>query len=224
MNKQKCWGAMALVSCTIILALHSVWAADIHVVLQGLQRRYSSVTSIKGSFQQTYRAPGIEQTESGMFWIKKPGFMRWEYRNPEEKLFIADGKESFLYTPQERQVVVQPFSLSDLHRTPLEFLLGAGNILKSYDVSWELASKPKSANALMIRLTPKDTEPEYSYIILEINPDSYELQGILIREHSGNTSRFAFADMAMNVNMKDKDFQFKTPKGVEVLRFNDEEQ
>jgi outer membrane lipoprotein carrier protein len=204
-----------------LFLLRAGWAADLSAVVEGLQRRYSSVSTLKASFQQTYRAPGIEQIESGIFWLKKPGFMRWEYRQPEEKLFIADGKESFLYIPRDRQVTIQPFSVSDMHSTPLEFLMGSGDIMKSFVVSWESEFKPNSGNTLMLRLIPRKSEADYSFFVLELDRESYELLGIIIRESGGNTSRFAFTDFAVNVKVDSKNFKFKTPKGVEEVRFTD---
>jgi outer membrane lipoprotein carrier protein len=202
---------------------HSAWAAEPGAIIEGMQRRYSSVSTIRGNFQQTYRAPGIEQFESGTFTIKKPGLMRWEYRQPEEKLFIADGKESFLFIPRDRQVTVQPFSLSDMHNTPLEFFLGSGDFSKNFIPSWDSDFKPKSERSAMIRLTPRKIQPEYAFLVLELNRENYEIHGIIIREPSGNTSRFAFTDLAANVKVNNRDFQFKTPKGVEEIRFTDDE-
>ena len=149
--------------------------------------------------------------------------MRWEYQKPEEKLFIADGKDSYLYTPQDRQVMVQPFSLSDMHSTPLEFLLGTGDISRSFVLSWESEFKPKSESSLMIRLTPRKNESEYSFLVLELDRSNYEIHGIIMREPSGNTSRFEFTDILINVKVNNKDFQFKVPKGVEEVRFTDDQ-
>ena len=117
---------------------------------------------------------------------------------------------------------MQNFSLSDMHNTPLEFLLGAGDISKSFVPSWESEFKPKSENLLAVRLTPRKNEPEYSFLVLELNRENYDLYGIIIREHSGNTSRFEFTDLATNVKVNNKDFQFKKPKGVEEVRFTDD--
>jgi outer membrane lipoprotein carrier protein len=214
-------GKRVFFTCIFLFLLRSGWAVDLGAVVEGLQRRYSSVITLKASFQQTYRAPGMEQIESGVFWLKKPGLMRWEYRQPEEKLFIADGKESFLYMPRDRQVTIQPFSVSDMHSTPLVFLLGAGDITKSFAVSWESEFKPISENAVMLRLTPRKSEPEYSFLVLELDQRNYDIRSILIRESGGNTSRFSFTDFAINVKTDNKIFKFKTPKGVEEVRFTD---
>jgi outer membrane lipoprotein carrier protein len=208
---------LALLLCSIG-CVTAAYALDLATVVAGLQRRYASVETITGNFQQTYRGPGIDQVESGVFWLKKPGLMRWEYRRPEEKLFVADGRESFLYVPQDRQVTVQPLSASDLRSTPLRFLLGAGDIRKSFAASWETDLKPQAAGTYLIRLTPRGREAEYAFLLLELDEETYELRRILIREPSGNTSEFVLTNVTANAKISNKEFQFKTPRGVEVVR------
>jgi outer membrane lipoprotein carrier protein len=199
----------------------SAFAVDVAAVVAGLQRRYASVETITGSFQQTYRAPGMDQVESGVFWMKKPGLMRWEYRHPEEKLFVADGHESFLYVPGDRQVTVQPLSAADLRNTPLDLLLGSGDIFKNFAITWE-EGKPQEDRAYLIRLTPRRSEADYSSLVLELDQDTYDIRRIVIRESSGNTSEFLFRNLAANVKISNKEFQFKIPKGIEVIRINSE--
>jgi outer membrane lipoprotein carrier protein len=204
-----------------ILFLFAALSAEPEAMIQCMQRRYATVSAIRGNFEQTYRAPGIEQVESGVFSLKKPGLMRWEYKQPEEKLFIADGKASYLYIPQDRQVTVQPFSIADMHNTPLEFFLGSGDFSKGFIPSWDSEFKPKSERTAMIRLTPRKNNPEYSFIALELDRENCEIRGILIREPGGNTSRFAFTALATDVQINSKDFQFKKPKGVEEVRYDE---
>jgi outer membrane lipoprotein carrier protein len=198
------------------------YAQDVSAVMARLEQRYASVKTVTGSFQQTYRAPGIDQSESGVFWLKRPGLMRWEYRHPEEKLFIANQKESFLYVPFDRQVTVQDFNPSDLHGTPLELLLGAGNIQKSFTASWEADILPKTEKAFLIRLEPRSSGSAYSFLVLELDRETRDIRRIVIREKTGNTSEFLLTDMTTNVKIEDGKFQFKMPKGIEVVRLTGE--
>jgi outer membrane lipoprotein carrier protein len=198
-------------------------AQNLTDVVSGLQQRYATIQTVAGNFQQTYRAPGIEQVESGIFRMKKPCLMRWEYRTPEDKLFVADGRESFLYVPQDRQVTVAPFSASDLHNTPLELLLGAENIHKSYTASWEKDYRTKTENTFLVRLTPRRDEGVYAFLVLELNRATYDLRRIILREFGGNTSEFLLWDVNTNTKMGSKDFQFKPLKGVDVIRLENNE-
>jgi outer membrane lipoprotein carrier protein len=212
---------LCLVSCILFLISQTaLLAVDLPEVLAGLQRRYASVETVKGDFQQTYRAPGIAREESGVFWLKKPGLMRWEYRSPEEQVFVADGRQSYLYVPRDRQVTIQPFTAADLRSTPLDFLLGSGEVNRSFQSSWETAFKPKFEGTLMIRLTPNRKDAEFSFLVLELDMRTYDLRRISIRDPGGSTSEFILTNTTANTKMDTKLFQFKTPKGVEEIRLN----
>jgi outer membrane lipoprotein carrier protein len=195
-------------------------ALELADVVSGLQHRYSSVETVSGSFQQTYHGPGIDQEQSGVFWLKKPASMRWEYRDPDSQLFVADGRESFLHVPSDRQVTIQPLNASDLHNTPLEFLIGAADINKGFASSWETEFKPKTVGGTLIRLTPRSIEPAYQYLVLELDPKSFDLRRITVREQTGNTMEFLLSNMTTNIKIDNKKFKFSIPKGVEVIRLD----
>jgi outer membrane lipoprotein carrier protein len=186
-----------------------------------LQQRYASATTVSADFRQDYRAPGVDISESGMFWMKKPGLMRWEYREPEKKLFVADGRDSYLYNPQDRQVMARRFSAAELHSTPLQFLLGRGDILKSFSVSREPESMARIQGTVSLRLVPREEDPNYSYFVLECDQNTFDLRRILIRERTGNTSEFILTNVAINVKVDGKQFEFKIPKGAEVIRLDE---
>jgi outer membrane lipoprotein carrier protein len=198
------------------------FSADLDSVIAGLQQRYASVETVTGSFKQIFRAPGIDQVESGVFRMKKPCLMRWEYRQPEEKLFITDGRDAFLYVPQDRQVTIQPFSSADMRDTTLELLLGQADIKRNYVASWETGLKPEVERTLLIRLTPRRNDGEYESLVLEIDQNTFDLRRILMREAGGNTSEFVLANVITNAKLSNGDFQFKPPKGVEKVRMSNE--
>jgi outer membrane lipoprotein carrier protein len=217
--------SLLVVGClALAFPLFGAWRSfaqeDLGATLAALQRRYAAVDSIRAEFTQTYRAPGVDQIESGLVYMKKPGFMRWEYQAPEVKLFVADGQDTYLYTPEDRQVLVQRFTLEDLRSTPIQLLLGRGDIRKIYDVAREPGSAARFAGSVVLRLTPRGGGAEYAHVLLECDKDRYDLRRIVIEERTGNTSEFLFSNLATNVKVDSKQFQFKVPKGVEVVRLD----
>jgi outer membrane lipoprotein carrier protein len=209
-----------LLCCLCCLAFSG--PADLESVAAGLQSRYASVRTVTGNFQQTYCAPGVEQVESGVFWLKKPGLMRWEYLRPEEKLFVADGRKFYYYVPQDRQVQIQSFSPADLHNTPLEFLFGAGNIRKKFAVEWETEYRAKAENTYLIRLVSRGREAGYDFLVLEIDREAWNLKRILVRESGGITQEFLFTDITTNAKIDDGKFRFEPPEGIDVLKLDEE--
>jgi len=197
------------------------FAADVDEALSGMERRYVAADTAAGNFRQIYRAPGMTQEETGVFQLKRPGLMRWEYRTPEEKLFIADGKDCFLYVPLDRQVTTYPLTPADLGRTPFAFLFGGGNIRRDYSTSSEMEFKPEFSDTILLRLTPVHDNGEYVFVTLELDAKAFDIRRVIIREQSGNTSEFHLSGVVLNQKMNDRSFQFKPPKGVEVLRIEE---
>jgi len=194
---------------------------DVNKLVTGLQVRYQSVRSVRADFTQTYRAPGMQQVESGTLQMQKPGLMRWEYRQPEFKLFVADGRNLYLYTPADRQVLISDFQAEDARATPLQFLLGKGDIRASFQVSSEAEFPSRLQNTGLVRLTPRSPQTDYAYVVLEIDLTSFELRRLAIRERTGNISEFLLTNLETNLPLKRNAFEFRIPKGVEVIRLDD---
>ncbi|MBN2338871.1 MAG: outer membrane lipoprotein chaperone LolA [Acidobacteria bacterium] len=216
-------GRRSLGAFILVFAALGVIAAPVKdpaALLAGLEKRYAAVETATGNFVQTYRAPGVEQTESGVFWLKRPGLMRWEYRTPEEKLFVADGRESFLYVPSERQVTIQPLTPGDFEGTPLGLLLGAKHFSRGYEASAD-GGKPLLEGTVLLRLLPRRPDSGYDYLVLELDRDTLDIRRIVIREHIGNTSEFLLSNVSTNVGVPAGRFRFTPPRGVEVLRLGD---
>jgi len=188
-----------------------------------MQRRYASVATVTGSFRLSSKIPGFEQqVESGEFWLKKPGKMRWEYRHPEGQIFVADGKETFFFVPQDNQVTVQSFTAEELQSTPLKFLLGSGDYRESFFIAPESEFIMESDGTQIIRLTPKN-ETEYSFLVLQIDKESSDLRRLTIQEQNGNTMEYLFTGLKTDVKVNDDTFLFEIPEGAEVLRIEDDD-
>src|SRR5215469_562615 len=105
-------------------------APGVHTVAQAVDEHYNRLRSLQAEFTETYRGAGMERTESGPLWLKKPGKMRWEYRSPKDKLFLSDGRDAWFYLPGDKQARRTPVrKLEDL-RSPLGLLLGKTRLEK----------------------------------------------------------------------------------------------
>jgi len=59
-------------------------------------------------------------------------------------------------------------------------------------------------------------------VTLELDAKTFDIRRVVIREQSGNTSEFLLADIVLNQKMNDRSFQFKPPRGVEIVRVQEE--
>src|SRR5688572_5107516 len=104
-----------------------------------VEQRHRTVTDLTARFVQTYRSGpiGREVVEKGVVSIKRPGRMLWEYRDPEKKTFVADGKSFFFYVPADKQVIVR--SQARDKSIPAQLLSGQSDLLADFEPALESA-------------------------------------------------------------------------------------
>ena len=191
--------------------------ADVHAIAQAVDERYNHLHSLQAEFTEIYRGAGMERTESGTLWLKKPGKMRWEYRSPREKLFLSDGKDAWFYVPGERQVRRTAVKKLEDLRSPLAFLLGKTKLekeLQGLSLAPDVASL--AAGDVVLRGVPKSLADRVSQVLLEITPEHW-ISKILIEEVDGSVTDYRFNSQRENVAVPDRRFEFAVPDGVEVI-------
>jgi len=192
-------------------------APDVHAVAQAVDERYNHLRSLQAEFTEIYRGAGMERTESGTLWLKKPGKMRWEYRSPRDKLFLSDGKDAWFYVPGERQVRRTAVKKLDDLRSPLAFLLGKTKLEKELQgLSLAPDVAPLAAGDWVLRGVPKSLADRVSQVLLEITTEHW-ISRILIEEVDGSVTEYRFTSQKEDVAVADRQFQFAVPDGVEVI-------
>jgi outer membrane lipoprotein carrier protein len=191
---------------------------DIKALAHAVDQHYNALKSLKCAFTEIYQAPGISRTESGTLWLKKPGRMRWEYREPQEKLFLADSHTAYFYVPGERQARKTSIKNLDDLRSPIRYLLGKTKLEKEFNaLSSAPDVSPLQTGDTVLRGVPKGMEDRISEVVLEISP-AHQIVRILIREVDGTSTDFRFSQLEENVPMQDSLFRFTPPPGVETIQ------
>ena len=149
-------------------------APDVHAVAQAVDERYNHLRSLQAEFTEIYRGAGMERTESGTLWLKKPGKMRWEYRSPRDKLFLSDGKDAWFYFPGERKVRRTAVKKLDDLRSPLAFLLGKTKLEKELQgLSLAPDVTRLATEDVVLRGVPKSLADRISQVLIEITPEHW---------------------------------------------------
>jgi outer membrane lipoprotein carrier protein len=206
-----------LLTLTLLPALAANSSPDVHAIAQAVDNHYNHLQTLQTDFVETYRGAGIERTESGSLWLKKPGKMRWEYRSPKEKLFLSDGKDAWFYLPGDRQVRRTSVKKLDDLRSPLGFLLGKTRLEKELDgLSLAPDVAPVTPGNLVLRGVPKAMADRIREVILEITPDR-RIVRIQFEEVDEAVTEYRFSAQKENAAISDQRFKFTPPAGVEVM-------
>jgi outer membrane lipoprotein carrier protein len=190
---------------------------NVTAVARLVDEHYNRLQTLRADFTEIYQAAGTERTESGVLWLKKPGKMRWDYRSPEEKLFVDDGHNGWLYLPSQKQVRKSSMRKLDDVRSPLAFLLGKTKLEKELsDLSFAPDLQTWQAGDMMLRGVPKALAGTVREVVLEITPD-HQIVRILIDAVDDSVTEYRFSNQRENAAVPGAQFQFTPPAGTEVI-------
>ena len=185
---------------------------------QALQRRYELVRDFSADFTHTYQGGMLRTTlvEHGTLLVKKPGRMRWEYQDPEKKLYLSDGERLYSYLPEDRQVIIGMLPANSEATTPDLFLAGAGDFASDFTAAFDTVESPPQ-NSFVLRLTPTQTERDFEFLVVVLDGRSLAILRLIAHDLQGGISTFFFSNLQENVGLSDKPFTFEIPRDTDVI-------
>lgn len=186
---------------------------------KAIQKKYDTVSAFETDFVHTYRGGVLKTqlTERGRLLVKKPGRMRWEYTAPEKKLFVSDGVKVYFYIPDDKRVIVSNAPRDDRAASPALFLAGKGNLVRDFTPSIVDPPAGSAPGSRALKLVPKTAQPDYDWLTMVVDPDTLSLRGLSYGDPQGGVSVFSFEHLKENPGMSDKEFDFRPPRGVDVV-------
>ena len=203
----------------IVIALSlpgSAQAPSAEQVAAALQAKYDQVRDFSADFTQAYESGVLKRkiTERGKVEVKKPGKMRWDYTQPEKKLFVSDGSRIYLWVPADNQVTTSPVPKQDEATTAVLFLVGKGNLTRDFGVRF---AEGAPAGTYALRLDPRLPERDYDWLELVVDRESYQIRSLVAADRQGGQSTFQFSNLRENIGLRDNRFNFTIPKGADVI-------
>lgn len=188
-------------------------AFDADPLIHRIESRYNRARTLSLRYREVLVEEGHpHRPESGVLTLRKPGKMRWEYDRPAGKLFVSDGKQVYLYTPQDHRVQLSRLKTSDDLRAPMAFLLGHLDLKHEFG-----AFSTRAAGAdTWLDATAKNDRLPYEKIELLVAPDA-SIRQLNVVGRDQSTLSFSFSEEALNPPVSDKLFQFAVPPGAEVV-------
>jgi outer membrane lipoprotein carrier protein len=183
-----------------------------------VQKHYDGIRDFEARFSQAYEGGVLrtKATESGTVAVKRPGRMRWIYTEPERKEFVSDGVRIYAYIPADKQVVVSPVPSGEQATTPALFLSGRGDLVRDFTPSFMEGSGAPDG-LVVLRLEPRRTDPDYEWMAIGVDPASLQIRYLTAADRQGGRSTFTFTNMQENRGLSDKQFEFRIPRGVDVI-------
>jgi outer membrane lipoprotein carrier protein len=195
-------------------------AADktIDMIIAGVEARYN-VPGFTADFDQEsiLKAMAVTDTASGRLMVRQPGKMRWEYLVPDPQTIITDGKDLWVYRPQENQVLVG--------KAPSIFGEGKGagflSNIKTVRKSFQLSLEPtEDATLYRLKLLPNQSSADLMAVELDIAKKTFDLVQITTFNVYGDETRIELKNVNFNDPPPEALFRFSVPEGADVLQMN----
>jgi outer membrane lipoprotein-sorting protein len=189
---------LALLAAAATLALpsaaHSQAASKEDTVSQ-LSQHFTSVPTMKGEFVQF--GPNGEQT-GGVFYIERPGKIRFNYEKPAAVEVISNGKTVAVHNSK-----LKTWDFYPLDKTPLKLLL-SDKITVSDKTIRDVISEPDLTTVVM----GDDSVFGNAVITLMFDPATFDLRQWTIKDPKGKETSVMVFNVQKNVAIPAKLFDF----------------
>lgn len=178
---------------------------------QKLQGYLDSLTTFEARFTQKISGAQSDGEESsGRFALQRPGRLRWDYEKPQMQVIVTDGKSLWVYDKEMQQVTVKAIDAA-LAATPAMLLAGKEGVLDGFKISGGNARDGMD----WIHMEPRKDDTDF--LSIELGFSAGELRTMELRDKLGQTTRIDFANVKRNGRLDTKLFDFKPPKGADVI-------
>ena len=186
-----------------------------------IQTRYEGIRDIHANFVQTNESATFAgqplmrpEPKSGRVIFAKPGKMRWSYLLPEPSLVVSDGQILWIYDVMGESITRLEVTKGFLSGAALQFLLGDGQILESFEVE----ATACEGDRITLDLVPR-AEATYERLGMVADRNSGDIVATSVLDIFGNLTEIRFSDIRINLDPNPETFELEIPDGVEVIDY-----
>ena len=210
---------------------HAASAADVNIPLASHGERLRTILERFDAAQlgiRTLRADFSEKKElamlvdtlesAGRFYYASPDRAKWEYLQPDERIFLINGNTLMQYFPEAK--TLEKKDLRSAYTNRLFKLLGLGQssteLAQLYDI--DLGDSGTRSETYLLVLTPrkKKLEKRISQVLLWVGNEDFLVRAMEYRETDGDTTHIEFTNLGVNLKLADGTFNLDIPEDVEI--------
>lgn len=198
-------------------------AQQVRDLVKRVDTRYATTKDFQADFTQETRIEGFDTPfhSSGKVYIKKPGYLRWDYTEPSVEQIYVNDDQLQMYVPKHNQILKGNLTMMVATKAPLHLLQGVGKLAEHFEVHPTDNGRTGEGGLPLLTLIPKDQgqsgSSSVTRIVSEIQPETYFIRTIALHEVSGNISTFRFTNVKANTGIEDTVFTLNPPEGVVIV-------
>jgi outer membrane lipoprotein carrier protein len=206
------WSMVRLAALLLLCCAHVASAADTTAGRQKVEGFLQGLQSLQAHFKQTLsdRGGAIVEQASGELAIRRPDRFRWDYREPNQQVIVADGTRIWLYDSDLEQVTVRKLDAT-LSATPAMLLSGQGNLQDNFTV----VQSSEEGVIQWVRMEPKRDDTDFKWVRLGF--EGATLKFMQLADKLGQTTTLEFSQLQRNPSIDPSRFTFTVPAGADVI-------
>lgn len=214
------WAVLAALALPPALSAGQASAASLPLdeFITEVQSSYRDVEAIRADFTQTYDAGGANRVETGTVVFARGGRMRWDYREPEKKVFLSNKKEVLLYLPEEGQLNRSSVKQSEDFRVPFRLLLSRIDLRKVFskfeDAGNQFQHPP--GDRVIIGYPKNADKMGYKHVVMEFDPQM-DIRRLEIVYTNNTVMKFGFSHIDRNPTLTAAMFELTPPAGTQII-------
>lgn len=191
----------------------------LEAVVSKIQGTYAKFESYRADFTQTIHTSSLARprVDTGVVELKKGGKMHWEFKTPDVRHFISDGKMLWVYSPADKQALASPLA-QDASTTALNFMAGLGDIRRDFQVSLPTDAEAQKKGMVALQLVPKESIGTLKRLIVLASESDGVVREAIVQDQLGSKTVMEFINVQLNGKLDDARFNFVAPKGVNVIQ------
>ncbi len=191
----------------------------LNALLEKIEASYP-VAGFSADFIQvsTLKAMQISDNASGRALFKRPGMMRWEYEKPERQQIITDGKNLWVYRPDDKQVSVGSFPAFFGDGKGASFLSDINLLRKKFHI---ILMGRNDGGDYLLHLKPMEPNPDIAQIQLTVSKKTFFVYQVVTLNSYGDETRIELTRIEPKETLDNELFNFKIPENTDVIQLNE---
>ncbi|MDR1104147.1 MAG: outer membrane lipoprotein carrier protein LolA [Endomicrobium sp.] len=182
-----------------------------------LEQSGKKISTIKVEFVQTisFESTGEKQKIVGTVFWKKPGSIYITQQAPQEQRIYVDGKNITIYTPNERQVIIDTWKNSvDRDFSPAS-IVNFGSSWREIKKTNDITLDGYEDNCVVIKIQSLKNK-SFSAKIYIAKTSMLPEKAVITSE--GTKIELVFKNYIVNPELAVATFNFKAPNNVEIIK------
>ncbi len=213
MFKRSAITGLALFAAIVLTAGHSTaHAQEADTIFERLLTKYNSIDGLRAEFTQTMSSAYSDEDQSFTGQLVLQGEM---YRvETGTEILIVNGEETYVYRPNEQQVLINDVVEDEASFTPSTFLL---NYDERFDVLNVESVTLNGARHYQLNLRPKSADSFFREATIWLRDRDDIITKLSMLDVNETRMVFTLDNIELNPALDTNTFQFTPPDGVEII-------